>query len=164
MNGLSDRERDDWLKVLTDRYGFTAEDFRDYRIFRLNRRRVGIMAGDHQARAGGRLESAGMEFLGVKSSYPKLTTAAARVFGHLARRHVVGLDAVQMLAYLRGQTQMVAVAACRNLQSPGHVLVHQQGVYAGVGLLRFAPGDAMVELISQYPARWAACLEAGHGD
>lgn len=164
MTVLTDKERDGWLEFLTDRYGFTAEDFRDYRIFRLNRRRIGIMPVEHDAGAGGRLESAGMEFLGVKSSYPKLTTAATRVFGHLARRHVISLNAAQMLDYLRGQTQVVATAACRELQSPGHVLVHQQGVFAGVGLLRFSPGDTTAELISQYPARWAAGLEAGHGN
>ncbi|MEZ4643895.1 MAG: hypothetical protein R3E31_14380 [Chloroflexota bacterium] len=92
-------------------------------------------------------DTIGLHFMNVDGKYPKLTTAAAMIFGHLATRNTIDLEPEQVANMWRGMISRLAP------HKPAPAEVHHstvQGFTIGVGVYRAHAG--LVE--SLYPKGW----------
>ncbi len=145
-----------WLKILKDRFGMPAETFRPYTFFRRSARELRVVNREHLPPLQPEPEATGMVFMRTQSKYPKLTTAAAMVFGKRAERNRIELDARQIQSYMQRQDVLLHPGQTRSCTGIGYVLVHYRGVEFGVAL--YLPGEQGrgERIRSLYPKAWAA--------
>jgi NOL1/NOP2/sun family putative RNA methylase len=140
-----------WLPQLSAHYGWPEEIWQALRVHRQTRRGVHLLAADHQAPAQPSAEGRGLFFQRTNIRPPKLTTAGALLFGALASRQVMELDAQQRDAYL-SRTSFVPSRGQRADGHPGQVIVRYLGYPLGVALLTRSG-----TLESLFPRRWSGC-------
>jgi NOL1/NOP2/fmu family ribosome biogenesis protein len=96
-------------------------------------------------------EAVGMRIMNCKDRPWKPTTSALQIFGGLAARNLIHLEADFAMAFLEGKTQDVDAAAASDCE-PGYVVVFYRGDVLGCGL--YSHG----KLVSQIPKeRRLAC-------
>jgi NOL1/NOP2/fmu family ribosome biogenesis protein len=96
-------------------------------------------------------EAIGMRIMNCKDRPWKPTTSALQIFGGLAARNLIHLEADFARAFLEGKTQDVDAAAASDCE-PGYVVVFYRGDVLGCGL--YSHG----KLVSQIPKeRRLAC-------
>jgi NOL1/NOP2/fmu family ribosome biogenesis protein len=103
-------------------------------------------------------ESIGMVFMRAHSRFPKLTTAAAMVFGGEATRNKIDLDAEQIQAFVGRQDVHVRGDQVQSCTGIGYVLVCHQGVGFGVAFYVPDEGGEGVRVQSLFPKEWAVPL------
>lgn len=134
-----------WTDSLRDRFGL--DDFGGWSFFQPNTKAIAV-TNDHLAPpAGVKYNGAGVVFMRTAMAVPKLTTAAAMMFGGAATRGIVDVDPATLDAFFRREDIEVE----RPNGSIDHVLLRCEGVVAGVG--RYRANTATVE--STYPRAWA---------
>jgi hypothetical protein len=159
LNELVDEELARWTSLLIDRFGLASDVFDAWRFFYSNRKlicviRRGCHVPDHPP-----VIAAGLPCIHVNMAFPKLTTGAARVFGHTATRNVIKLDAAQTTTYLRRENQALSPEQLADT-SKGYVLLRHEEVWLGVGLLR-PQEDGSGWLESLYPKAHALASHRG---
>lgn len=145
-------DRDRLLAFVEHRFGIARDSFAGYQLFRTNRKVASIRSREHPLIRHPKIETVGLPFVHINMAQPKLTTAAAQVFGGRATRHHVELDRRQASAFLSRQNTHVSNEQIYGLQSDGHVIVRHDGMILGVGLL--ATGTRGTELRSLFPKAW----------
>jgi len=144
-----------WLEILEQRFGIPRNGFEGYTFFQRTARDLRIVNRDHRPPIKPEPESMGMVFMRAQSRFPKLTTAAAMVFGGESTRNRIVLDAQQIQAYVRRQDARVRGEQSEFCTGIGYVLVRHQGVDFGVAF--YVPGergeDARIQ--SLFPKAWA---------
>jgi NOL1/NOP2/sun family putative RNA methylase len=140
------------LTKLQDFYGFPAGIFAGLQFQRRNSKTVSVTGAGHRAVQNPGPQSVGLPLLHVHMKTPKLTTAAALAFGHLATRHVVELDETEVDRYLAGEDLTVKWQQVHGYEKQGHVLVRFLGNAIGMGFGRNS--SAGLELTNQFPKAW----------
>ncbi|HEX6386077.1 MAG TPA: RsmB/NOP family class I SAM-dependent RNA methyltransferase [Anaerolineae bacterium] len=148
---LAERERR--VGMVSERFGIEPDRFDGYTIFRGSRRRVYVVNSDHWPPAQPAPDAVGLVFMQTSGKYPKLTTAAAMLFGPWARRNVIDLEAEQAEAYLSRQDFALTAGQARYCTGTGYVLLRYQNFVLGVGVYRLRTDSAFVE--SLYPKAWS---------
>lgn len=144
-----------WLPALGEHYGLPERLWQTVRAHRQTRRGLHLHAADHRPPAAPKTEGRGLFFYRTNIRPPKLTTAGALAFGHLADRQVVELDAEQRDAYLRRASVTPRAPQCAHCR-PGQVIVRYLGHSLGVALLTRSG-----TLESLFPSRWSGCAGGG---
>ncbi len=93
----------------------------------------------------------------VNFQFPKLSTAAARIWGHRARTNIVRLQREQNLAYMQGIDLFLTEDESRQIESDGYVIVFHAGAVMGLGLAQKLEG--VYRLRSLFPRDWAQLAE-----
>ena len=150
---LSGDERDYVIDVVSRRFGIDPRVFDSYRFERTGKKYVTIAVADHRPPEGLSIASTGMPFLRVNLPHPKLTTAAAMLFGSHATRNVLSFSSDRARAYVRRVDLQQSDWPAEIALEPGYVLVRWGEVTLGLGLL--LPTPAGLRLKSLYPGRWS---------
>ncbi len=145
------------LRFLQDRFDFPAEVWDEHVIFHRTPKKLSYHPRVHDIPAGLRLEELGQNFMKVNFQFPKLSTAAARVWGHRARTNVVRLQREQNLAYMQGTDLFLTEEESRQIESDGYVIVFHAGAVMGLGLAQKLEG--VYRLRSLFPRDWAQLAE-----
>lgn len=144
-------ERQPWLDILQGRFGLEPSLFDAYHIFRPSRKRVYIVNRDHQPPERPSPDSIGMHFMRVDGRYPKLTTAAAMLFGAHATRNVVDLRPEQVTAFIARQEFVLDAAQQAQVTDNGYIMLRWRGVWLGQGAY-YADGHRVESL---FPKAWS---------
>jgi NOL1/NOP2/sun family putative RNA methylase len=123
-----------WLDPLEERFGMFRDGFAPYRLFQRTAREFRVVSRDHRPPSQPEPESTGIVFMRRQARFPKLTTAAARVFGARAARNTIELDAGQVQAYLRRQDIPLHPNQARSCTGIGYVIVRHRGIALGMAL------------------------------
>ena len=140
-----------WLGYLEERFGIPEERFAEFYLIQRSRKTLHLVNKDHRPPLRPSPDAIGMAFLHVTARPPKLTTAAALVFGRWATRHVVPLDPDQRDAYLARQTVTLRREQTERCTRGGFVIVTYRDHPLGMGLYR--PGNPP-RLESLFPKGW----------
>ncbi|MCA9961480.1 MAG: NOL1/NOP2/sun family putative RNA methylase [Anaerolineales bacterium] len=145
-----DIEREPWLTILCERYGFTPAQFSSYHLFRWSRKRLYLVQQHHLPPNKLNADTIGLHFMNVDGKYPKLTTAAAMIFGHLATRNTIDLEPEQVANYVARHDFKISATQASHCTGTGYIILRYQGFTMGVGVYRAHAG--LVE--SLYPKGW----------
>ncbi|HEX7072110.1 MAG TPA: hypothetical protein VF190_14960 [Rhodothermales bacterium] len=147
---LEGAARDAALRPLVERFGIEPQTVDSYTLRQAGRKYVTIDTGSEPPTSL-RIESRGIPFLRVNLPYPKPTTGAIMLFGHLATRNVVDLTHDEARRYVRREDLgMDGASSEATLTKPGYVIVRWGSVTLGLALL-LEDG----RLKSLYPGRWS---------
>jgi NOL1/NOP2/sun family putative RNA methylase len=145
-----------WFEILEKRLGMSRGDFDGYTFFQRTAKDLRVVNRDHRPPLQPEPQSTGIVFMRAKSSrFPKLTTAAAMLFGGKARRNTVELDEEQIRAYVQRQDIHLRADQVRSCTGIGYVLVRHEGVEFGLALYlpdEQGKGDRAKSL---FPKAWA---------
>ena len=148
---LSDRERTAVLQPHLERFGLEAAVFDAYAILRWGKRQVYLLPREIWPPIEPAFETMGLPLIRTSARYPKLTTAAAMVYGRYASQNIIDIEPDQASAYLTRQDIDLTTAQRQQCTGTGYVLVRYRGHVIGVGVYR--AHLALVE--SQFPKSWA---------
>lgn len=143
-----------WLQLLEGRFGIPAAVFADFVLFRQNAKYIALVARDHLPPAEPSPTSTGLPFMRTALRYPKLTTAAAMLFGHHATHNYVDLDRAQAEAYMSRETLRLDAAQTQACTDTGYVLARHEAVTLGLAFFRLEENQGG-PLESLYPKVWA---------
>ncbi|RME70206.1 MAG: methyltransferase domain-containing protein [Chloroflexi bacterium] len=141
------------LQTLSERFGLPPDLFAGYHILQTSRKRVNITAVDHRPPRMPVPDTIGMLFMNIGMRYPKLSTAAALMFGRAATRNVIPLTDDQLPLYLNCQPFPVSAAQTETCTGMGYVILHYRGYSLGVG--RFYPAASGGRVQSLFPKGWS---------
>jgi NOL1/NOP2/fmu family ribosome biogenesis protein len=142
---------EDWVAVVTERYGLPEAVWRDLRVQRQTRRGLHLIAADHCPPAAPSAEGSGLFFQRTNVRPSKLTTAGALLLGAQATAHRLELTAAQRDAYLARQPIRPTAAQTADLRA-GQVLVTYHGFPIGLAVWHRSGS-----LESLFPSRWSGC-------
>ncbi len=145
-----------WMEILEERLGMTRDDFEHCAFFRKTARDLRVVNRGHRPPLQPVPQATGMVFMRAQTRFPKLTTAAAMVFGGKATRNTIDLDAGQIRAYVARQENPLRPDQVRTCTGIGYVMVRHRGVEFGVGLYLPEKGDRGHRLQSMFPKALAA--------
>ena len=148
---IAHEEREPWLSLLSERFGMNSADFDDYIIFREGKKGVYLTNRAQQPPQKPKPDSVGMLFMHTDGKYPKLTTAAAMQFGHLARKNIVDLQPAQVQMLMGRQDFEIAADQTQNVMGTGYVILRYQGFVVGLGVYR----EHLNLIESLYPKGWS---------
>jgi NOL1/NOP2/sun family putative RNA methylase len=123
-----------WLETLEQRFGMPCDAFKGLRFFHRRPRDLRVVNQDHRPPLRPEPQSTGIVFMRAQSRFPKMTTAAAMVFGRKATRNTIDLDDEQIQAYVQRRDVDLRADQVRSCTGIGYVLVRHRGVEFGVGL------------------------------
>lgn len=145
-----------WFDLLEERLGMCRQAFDACTFFQRTARDLRVVNRDHRPPLQPEPQSTGMVFMRAQSRYPKLTTAAAMLFGAEATRNTVALDREQLQAYVQRRDIRLRADQVRSCTGLGYVLVRHQGVEFGVALYLPDEQGKGERLKSLFPKAW--CL------
>ncbi|MFQ5639753.1 MAG: RsmB/NOP family class I SAM-dependent RNA methyltransferase, partial [bacterium] len=140
-----------WFEYLDDRFGIPVEIFSGLKVFRTNKKSIGIINDDHEPIVHPTPHFIGVPFFRTNMKYPKLTTAAALIFGQKARRNVLELGEREVEVFLSSENISVAAGLDHGIDE-GYVIAKFPKHTLGVGLLLQKPEGNILR--SLYPKRW----------
>lgn len=126
--------KDEWLALLSDRFGIDDAALAPYRILKPGKKYVTLAAADHEPPDGLRTHTMGMPLIRTKLRFPKPTTATAMLLGGSATRNVVSLDRARADVFLSREDLTLSADEARTCTGLGYVFVRHQELFLGVGL------------------------------
>lgn len=151
-----------YLKQLVSRFAFDPACFEGY-DFVPSAKGFYLVNQDQLSRTGclpsSFVDASGLFFLKTKIQFPKLSTAAAMLFGAHAHKNTIALTFEQFQAYLAQEDAALTPCQILNCTGTGYVLVFYASVCVGMGLLFEARNDRPDMLRSLYPNY----LQQNHG-
>ena len=146
---------DSWLEILEQRFGMPRKGFEGYTFFQRTARDLRMVSRDHRPPLQPEPQTTGMVFMRAQSKFPKLTTAAAMVFGGKATRNTIELDAEQIQAYVHRQEIKLREDQVRSCTGIGYVLVRHREVGFGVALYLPDEHGESGRIKSLFPKAWS---------
>lgn len=147
----------DELSQIEERFGIAADSFDDFVVFRPNSKWLALVNRDLQLPQRPAVMGLGMPFLYPDMRYPRLTTAAAIRFGHLASRNVIDLDDIATLRdFIDLQVVTFDPQDHPSITGPGHLLVRHRGLILGLGNCR--RDTPQWTLLAMVPKAWREML------
>jgi NOL1/NOP2/fmu family ribosome biogenesis protein len=143
----------EYLQIVVDRFGIPPEHFQNYRLFEPGGGKLYLVNHDHQAPIAPQPDAEGMLFMRIRVRYPKLTTAAALLFGDAATRNYVDVDDRQAKAYTSRQNFEMSNEQRQHCTDVGYILIRHRGYTLGVGLYYPRENGGVVE--SMFPKGWS---------
>ncbi len=131
---LPDDALQEYHREVIERFGFPGNIEKQFRFARLSKKGLYCINRDNQPPASIKVDATGLFCLKTNIQFPKLSTAAAMMIGHLATCHVVHFNAEQRDAYLAKDDIELG---CNQIQpgfTTGYIIVFYQGVPLGLGL------------------------------
>ena len=145
-----------WFEILEKRLGMSPGDFEGYTFFQRTAKDLRVVNRDHRPPLQPEPQSTGMVFMRAKSSrFPKITTAAAMLFGRKATRNTIDLDEEQIRAYIQRQDINLRADQVQSCTGIGYVLVRHEGVEFGVALYLPDEQGKGDRAKSMFPKAWA---------
>lgn len=141
-----------YFDFLEDRFGLPPETFAGYVLVRTGKKKIYIVAHDHEPPVEPAPVTIGMPFMRTYLKPPKLSTAAAQKFGGAATRHVIDLDTEQAEAYLTRRDVYTRHAQLHRCSSRGYALVRYNGVVLGVGFVELTDEGGLIRCM--LPKAW----------
>jgi 16S rRNA C967 or C1407 C5-methylase (RsmB/RsmF family)/NOL1/NOP2/fmu family ribosome biogenesis protein len=133
------------LTPIVDRFGFAKDLFNAFHFNQASYKGWTIAPNDHAFPENLRLDASGLFFYKTAIRFPKLSTAAAMVFGKYAAKNCIELDAQGRDLYLAKEDQVITPEQKQHVTDTGYVLVFYQGFCLGVGLYFSPHGDQAPE-------------------
>lgn len=130
----------EYLSGIQNRFGFPANCFDNYIFHQPTKKGWYINPKDTRIPENLRLDATGLFFYKTAITFPKLSTAAAMVFGSLATKNKVILGAQGRDHFLTKQDQELTLQQMHKVEATGYVLVFYQSFCLGVGLY-FSPTE-----------------------
>lgn len=156
-------EREPWLSLIEERFGIPPAAFDDYWVVRPNNRSLHLVHRDHAPPERPAPDVIGMSFIRTRMRFPKMSTAAAMVFGPQATRNRIALTRPQADAFLSREPFSLLPEQVRCCTGTGYVLGAVDEVILGVGLFR--PDDDGGGVVrSMLPKAWTLADEASAFD
>lgn len=146
------------LGFLQERFDFPAAVWDEHLIFHRTPKKLSYHPRLHEIPASLRLEELGQNFMKVNFKFPKLSTAAARVWGDRARKNIVRLQREQYRAYAQAEDLFLTEEESRQIDSDGYVIVFYAGAVMGLGLAQKLEG--VYRLRSLFPRDWGQLAES----
>lgn len=143
-------DRRPWLALVEERFGIEAAAFDDFLVVRPNSHSLHLVARDHLPPRRPAPQVIGMSFLRTRMRHPKLSTAAAMCFGHLATKNALALSDEQADAFLRREPIALNARQRDVCGSTGYIIARIEEVVLGVGFVALQAG----ELRSMFPKAW----------
>jgi 16S rRNA C967 or C1407 C5-methylase (RsmB/RsmF family) len=141
------------LAAVLARYDFAPALAATHRFQRTNKKELAILPADHLPAARPAAFTTGLAFCRTKSHHPRLTSQAARAFGHLARHNVITLAGDLLAAYLRRETFPLPEPLLAACDPTGFLIVRDAELALPIGLaLLRRPEPATPLLESLFPA------------
>lgn len=122
----------------TEPFNFSKEILENTHFFRVSKLGIYAINADHQPIRSPKPDASGLFVLKTHMQYPKLTTAGARLWGHLAQQQVVELNETQVEAYLNREEILISRDQKEACPYTGYVIVRYQNFGLGMGLLLHA--------------------------
>ena len=119
---LTPDERAYLLDLIHARFGIDPTVFDDFRFERTSKRYITIAPANHTPPPEVDVVSTGMPFVRVNLAYPKMTTAAAMLFGRHASRNIVSLGKTEARRYVDGGDLEGPDLPSASTHEPGYVL------------------------------------------
>lgn len=154
---LTGSERADLLEMLENYFGIPRQVFDAYHLIRQSKKYVSIVSADHDP-PNLPVASMGIPFVRTNLKYPKLTSAAAMMFGRYATRNLVSLSRIESEAFVRREDLVLDDYQLIATVRTGYVIAQHDGVPLGLGLV-VAEGTEM-RLKSLYPGGWSPATRA----
>jgi NOL1/NOP2/sun family putative RNA methylase len=145
------------LHFIQERFDFNDSIWDEHLIFHRSPKKLSYHPRRHEIPAGLRLEELGQNFMKINFKFPKLSTAAARIWGYSARKNLVRLHREQFKAYVQGEDLFLTEDESRQIESDGYVIVFYAGAVTGLGLAQKLEGA--FRLRSLFPRDWAQLAE-----
>ncbi len=142
------------LEILEQRFGMPPDGFHGHTFFQRTARELRVVNRGHQAPRQPEPQSTGMVFMRTQTRFPKLTTAAAMLFGTRATRNTVDLDQGQIQAYVQRRDIRLRADQVRSCTGIGYVMVCYQGLPFGVALYLPDEQGRGDRLKSMFPKAW----------
>lgn len=144
-----------FLKILHERFGISPDTFEPYLLFQGNADYVHLVDRDHYPPCQPEPQAVGVALMKTSLRYPKLSTAAAMLFGSRATRNYLDLDQQQIRAYTTRQNFYVSAAQSHHCTEMGYVLVRHQGFVLGVALYQPDASGRGGLIRSMFPKGWS---------
>ena len=147
---LDGEARSSLLQPHLERFGLDATILGDYHLLRWGQRQVYLLPRDAQPPAEPAFETMGLPLIRTTKRYPKLTTAAAMVYGRFATQNIIDVEGEQAATYLARRDMLLSASQQKQCSSTGYVLIRYRGYVIGMGVYRAHLG--LVE--SLFPKSW----------
>ncbi|WP_141732317.1 RsmB/NOP family class I SAM-dependent RNA methyltransferase [Oligoflexus tunisiensis] len=145
------------LAFLQERFDFPAAIWDTHTIFHRTPKKLSYHPVPHEIPETLRLEELGQNFMKINFQFPKLSTAAARIWGLTARKNRVHLNRTQFMAYAKGEDLFLSEAEASDIESDGYVIALYAGAVMGLGLVQRREG--VYRLRSLFPRDWSQLAE-----
>ncbi|HET9237520.1 MAG TPA: hypothetical protein VFO10_09735, partial [Oligoflexus sp.] len=140
------------LPYLQERFDFPKSVWDEHVIFHRTPKKLSYHPRRYEIPSSLRLEELGQNFMKINFKFPKLATAAARVWGPHARKNIVRLPRERFRAYMQGTDIFLTQDEAQDVASDGYVMVFYAGAVMGLGLAQKLEG--VVRLRSLFPQDW----------
>ncbi len=137
---LPDDALQEYHQDVIERFGLPEDIAAQFRFARLSNKGLYCINRDNQPPDRIKLDATGLFCLKTSIQFPKLSTAAAMLIGHLATRHVVHVSAEQRDAYLAKDDIELVLDQVTPEFTTGYVVVIYYKTPLGLGLY-FSPND-----------------------
>ena len=121
-----------FIDTICARFGFTKNIFDDYLFFQANKRTISIVHKSLQPMRKPCATTIGIPFYNIKIKPPKLTTAAAMLFGKHATKNIVLLEETQEKELVLGHTFAIPEKQTKLCTSAGYALAFRDSFCLGV--------------------------------
>lgn len=145
------------IKTQVERFAFPTDIFDDLLILHPNKKVLRAAARHIELPPAPHIDRIGMDFLRIDMQVPRLTTAAAMTWGHLAQQNVVDLTDDQLDPYLLRKPIILNPSQLALCTSRGAILVRFERYGLGLGFLESTKNDTPNQghVRSLYPRAFA---------
>lgn len=147
-----------YFSLVEERFGIPASTFDDFVLAKPFSKKVYLVPRDHRPAARPAPTFVGLPFMRVYLKHPKLSTAAAMHFGHLATKNTIATTSDQAEAYLSREDFTASAEQIARCSGRGYVLLKHEDITLGVGFLTAAEDGATVR--SMFPKAWGRSPES----
>lgn len=154
---------EDCLQFIRDTFGFPVDVFKDFVVLRANRKRFHVYPRHLELDyllPDANISAVGISFARARMVHPKMTTAAARMFGKFATKNFLELDLNELETYFKREGFVCSRNRVCQLSATGQLLVRFAGQGIGIAAVRELEGD-LIDVQSLYPKGWSRSVGVG---
>ena len=140
-----------YITELQQRFLFKEDVLQQFALQQLSNRGIYMVDYDHELPPQLSKDVSGLIFMKTGTKFSKLSTGAAMILGHYAKRHVIALASNQLDRYLQREDCELSPQQLTLCDSTGFVIVTYKGYVAGLGLYLSAHHDMPPRLQSLFP-------------
>lgn len=124
----------DYLRLISERFGISNETLEKYDFTDDTHRGIYIKNTDNQPPSNINIDATGLFFIKTKIRFPKLSTAAAMLFGKHATKNNISVTREQRDQYLQKNDFTLTEEQIKQCSDTGYVILQYKNHPIGVGL------------------------------